>query len=124
MNLHAVAGPIVGVVNPPVIGKVHISRGYTTLPSGKRAPDYDTRLGVSLQVQALTGPELKQLDGLNIVGVKRGVYLSGDFEALNRAKEKGGDLLEFGGATWLVVMVFETWPDWCKVAVVEQTNGA
>lgn len=122
MNLHGLAGPLVGVVNPPVLGTVRVSSGYTTAADGKRSPSYTDIPGVPMQVQSLTGPELKQTEGLNIAGVKRGVYLSGNFETLSRKRSKGGDLLVFGGSTWLIVAVLETWPDWCKVAVTEQVD--
>jgi len=39
-----------------------------------------------------------------------------------RPLAKGGDLLDFGGQTWLVTAVLETWPDWCKVGVTLQLD--
>ena len=33
---------------------------------------------------------------------------------------KGGELVECNSQSWLVVKVLETWPDWCKVAIVYQ----
>lgn len=122
MNLHAIAGPIVAVVNPTVMGDLLVSMGSTTDDTGFRTPAYTTTSNVPMQVQALSGPELALTEGLNIQGVKRAVYLYGNVEGINRVDAKGGDLLKFGGKTWLVVAVLETWdgPGWCKVAVTEQ----
>lgn len=123
MNLHAVGGPLVARVNPTKSGTVHVSTGFTTDAAGIRKPRYTVHRGVPLQVQALTGSELKQLDALNVQGVVRGAYLYGDISGLVRARQKGGDMVQFDGRHWLVVAVLETWPGWCKVALSEQTNA-
>lgn len=122
MNLHALASPVVAVVNPPVTGTLRINGGYTTDAAGRRAPVFTDVEGVKMQVQALTGDELKQIDGLNIQGTKRAVYLFGDIQGANRPDAKGGDVLLFSNRVWLVITPLETWGegDWCKVAVVEQ----
>lgn len=123
MNLHAIAAPLVGVINQNVVGDLVTNQGYTTDAAGRRTPTLVATAGVRMQVQALSGPELAQLDGLNIQGVKRGVYLYGDVQGVNRPEAKGGDLLRFGGREWLVVAVLETWgeAEWCKVAVTLQS---
>lgn len=123
MNLHAIAAPLVGVINENVVGDLATNQGYTTDAAGRRTPTLVTTAGVRMQVQALSGPELAQLDGLNIQGVKRGVYLHGDVQGVNRPEAKGGDLLRFSGKEWLVVAVLETWGEaqWCKVAVTLQS---
>jgi hypothetical protein len=123
VNLHAIAGPIVGVVNPNKTGNLYLSTGYTTGANGKQIPSYDPFEDVVMQVQALTGPELRQLDALNIEGTRRAVYLYGNVEGVNRPRNKGGDLLTFDGETWLIVVVLEAWGDWCKVAVALQKGG-
>ncbi len=123
MNLHAIAGPIVGIVNPNKVGRLSLSTGYATAANGKQAPRYDAFDDQVMQVQALTGPELRQLDALNIEGTRRAVYLYDNVEGVNRPRDKGGDLLEFDCETWLVVTVLEAWDVWCKVAVVLQKDG-
>lgn len=126
MNLHGIVSPLIAAVNPHVVGSVLASAGYTTAPSGKRTPNFSRTDGVTMQVQALAGEELKLVDGLNIQGVKRAVYLFGDIKGVDRVEAKGGDLLEFLGSTWLVVTVLETWDTagWCKVAVAKQDASA
>ena len=76
-----------------------------------------------IQVQALTSPELRQLDSLNIQGVMKAVYLSGRWHGAVRVGQQGGDLLKFHGQTWLAVQVIENWSTWSKLAVVLQ-NGS
>ena len=76
------------------------------------------------QVQAMTAGDLRQVEGLNLNGTKRGIYLDGSINGVVRVYLKGGDLITFpDGSTWLVAMVLEQWPDWCKVAATLQ-DGA
>lgn len=135
MNLHAIAAPYVAIVNPAVPGALLVSSGYTTSAAGKRTPAYAASVAVMVQVQALSSGELELMEGLNIQGVKRGMYLNGDVKGVDRAAGDGGDLITFDssadvpgalqGTTWLVSVVLETWDTggWCKVGVVKQ-NGA
>jgi hypothetical protein len=99
--------------------------GYTTAPDGDRTPT-QVSIQVRANVQALSGSDLRHVDGLNIQGVMRSVYLYGDVEGIVRADGKGGDMLQFamtpGGEVhnWLVTQVIETWARWCKVIVTLQ----
>ncbi len=97
--------------------------------SGDRVPTYATVTDVPMNVQALSGPDLKQLDGLNIQGIVRAIYLNGEIEGLDRPDMRGGDLLliptGLSGSTpdvWLVKAVIEAWDSdgWTKVAAVLQ----
>lgn len=122
MNLHGIAGPIVAAVNPTVTVTVWTSTGSTTGADGRQTPTYASRTAQA-QIQALTYRDLVQTDGLNMNGVKRAVYFYGDVEGIVRSADRGGDLVTFPDDTvWLVAMVLEAWPDWCKVAVVLQTD--
>lgn len=124
MNLHAIAGPIVGIISGTAIGNLYTNDGYDTLPSGKRGTKYIKTTDVPMQVQALTGPELQLTESLNIQGVKRAVHLMGDVRGVDRASGVGGDILEFAGAYWLVGIVLETWDasGWCRVAAIKQNE--
>ncbi|CAG4887971.1 hypothetical protein [Paraburkholderia saeva] len=126
MNLHGLVSGVVGTVNPFVPVTLNRSTGYTTADDGKRTPTY-TASPQSAQVQGLSAPEIQHLDGLNITGVLRKAYLNGDWRGVYRPDNQGGDLFVFAGAapvppslqgtTWKVVQVFETWPDWCALAI-------
>ena len=120
------ANGVTQAVNPNIDATLLRANGYTTDATGHRTPN--TRaIQVKAQVQALTARELAQMDGLNVEGVMRAVYLYGDIEGVVRADSKGGDVLEFRETpysfvrSWRVVTVLETWPEWCKVAVVMQS---
>lgn len=128
MNLHAIAGPVVAVVNPFIPVTIKVSTGSTRNPDGSRTPTYASTTA-SAQVQALQFRDIAQLQGLNLQGTRRKIYLSGDFEGLVRSQNKGGDLIIFpndgsqwANSVWLVAMVLETWPDWCSVAVTLQVD--
>lgn len=99
--------------------------GYTTAPDGTRTPG-QTSTPVNANVQALSGTDLRHMDGLNIQGVMRSVYLYGDVEGIVRAQGRGGDMLQFPMTpgsdvqNWLVTQVMESWPHWCRVIVTLQ----
>lgn len=124
MNLHQLASRAISAVNPFVRAEVRISTGYTEASDGTRTPLYGAAIPAVVQVQPLSADEMHQVDGLNIQGIKRAIYLNGRWDGLVRPDRKGGDLVTMlGGDTWLVVVVLEYWPDWCKVAVTLQ-NGS
>lgn len=130
MNLQAITAGAIGAVNPFVAASLLRSNGYTIAADGSQVPAYHAPAAVRAQVQALTNKDLKQLDGLNIQGVKRAIYLQGDVRGLSSAQGVGGDLIVFGATatpdvantTWLVVTVLETWATWSKVGVTLQTD--
>lgn len=128
MNFHALVRPLITAVNPDITGTWRESTGRTVDTGGRPTPTYTDHTGVRMQVQALTGRDLKHANFISQQGVRRSVYVYGNYQGVARPDSKGGDLLIFpevpGGAnkTWLVVEVFETWPDWCKVGVVLQTD--
>lgn len=73
------------------------------------------------QVQPMSFGELRQMEGLNLGGVRNKVYLFGIVDAVVRPERKGGDLLTIASAPWagnyLMPVVFETWPGWCSAAI-------
>ncbi|WP_246216994.1 hypothetical protein [Paraburkholderia panacisoli] len=125
MKLRTIAnGAIQGINRNQQITWVQNS-GYTTAADGTRTPN-QASTPVWANVQALSGTDLRHMDGLNIQGVMRSVYLYGDVEGIVRANGQGGDILQFpmspGGTMhdWLVTQVMETWSEWCRVIVTLQ----
>jgi hypothetical protein len=124
MNLHAIVAPAISAVNPVVTCQLQVSTGYSTSASGQRVPIYAGAVSALVQVQSLTYDELRQLDALNIQGIRRKIYLSGTFNGLVRSQQKGGDLVTLpDGTIWLIVHVFEYWADWTSAAITLQ-NGS
>jgi hypothetical protein len=130
VNLHAVAGPIVAAVNPSSSATIAFSTGSAPQPGGGRTPTYSAPVPVTAQVQALTYRDLQQIEGLNLQGTRRAIYLYGDVEGIVRVTQQGGDIITFPGpiagfppgTVWLVAQALETWPGWCKVAATLQTS--
>jgi len=62
------------------------------------------------------------LDGLNIQGTVRAIYLRGTLAGVVRPNQTGGDIVKRknDAESWLVVKVLESWPDWTKAAIVLQ----
>lgn len=133
MNLHQIISGNITVVNPFLGVTVQSSAGYTTAPDGKQIPAYDPPVDdVPAQIQALTYRDLVQIDGLNLNGTKRAIYLNGTMNGVVRVLAKGGDLITVPAGTlpqfsddtvWLVALVLEQWDSWVKVAVVLQDGS-
>jgi hypothetical protein len=125
VNLSSIANSVITSVTPNLFGAVRVSTGYTTEADGTRTPTMQTFPNISMQVQALSGADLKQMDNLDLQAVVRAVYLNGTIEGLDRPAGKGGDIILFNNQVWLVTQVLEPWDagGWCKVAVTLQ-NGS
>lgn len=128
MNLHGIAGPVVGAVNPQIPVSVQVSTGPSAIAAdGSQTPTYAAPLTLIGQVQPISTRDLAQLEGINLGGVKWKIYLNGEIDAIVRPERKGGDLVVISTGrhqgTWLTVMILEQWPDWCVAAIVQQ-NGA
>lgn len=106
-----------------------LSGPITASFDGTRTPQFTSFPNLLMQVQALSAADLKQLDGLNLQGIVRSVYMSGFPQGVNRPAAQGGDLLMIPTGlsgttpdTWLVAGIIEQWDasGWTKVAVTLQ----
>lgn len=131
MNLHAIVRGAITTVNQDVPATLRRSNGYVINPDGTQVPGYTDVPGIPVQVQALSFQDLHQLDGLNIQGVRRALYLNGSAMGVVRNLQVGGDLFIFAdgilpeGNTWLVAHVLEQWgpgAEWCKCVITLQTS--
>ncbi len=116
MDLFNITSGAVSLVNDYVPAVIKINTGYVTAPSGKRTPSY-SQADVSVQLQELSSMDLKQMDSLNVQGITRVAYVHGNFSAINRANQTGGDILVVNGNEWLIVKIAELWYDWCKLII-------
>ncbi|HCR2010177.1 TPA: hypothetical protein ONC52_001999 [Enterobacter asburiae] len=121
MNLHQIVSGAIGTVNPFINATIKLFSGESTDRFGHPVPSY-TEEQVTGQLQPLGWKDLQQLDGLNITGVQKKFYVNGFYSATSRITQNGGDLLIIDGRTWLIKTVLEWWPDWCSVAIQEQTD--
>ncbi len=124
MDLRGLANGVTATVNPNKTVTVRRSTGYTIGAGRKQVPGYADPVTGPAQIQALDANDIKQLDGLNIQGTVRAIYLRGVLAGVVRPDGTGGDLVEIGAETWLVVKVLEGWPTWTKAAIVLQMPGA
>ena len=120
MDLRSISNSVSSTVNSNETVTVLRSTGYTIGVGRKQVPSYAAPITGPAQVQALDGNDLKQLDGLNIQGNLRAIYLRGVLNGVSRPETKGGDIVQRGAQSWLVVKVLETWPMWTKAAIVLQ----
>lgn len=120
MDLRGLANGVTTTVNPNQTVTVLRSTGFTTGAGAKQVPSYAAPVSGPAQIQALDADDIKQLDGLNIQGTIRAIYLRGTLAGVVRPNQTGGDLVTIGGVTWLVVKVLESWPDWTKAAICLQ----
>jgi hypothetical protein len=122
MDLRSLCNSVSTVINPNVVGDVYVSTGWTKDPlTLRQIPGYAAPVTGPIQIQALDGEDLKQLDGLNLQGVIKAAYLRGVLAGVIRPDSTGGDKIVLAGKTWLVVKVIEGWATWTKVAIVLQS---
>jgi hypothetical protein len=131
MNLHGIVRGQVTAINADISVTLKQSTGYTTSSDGTQVPSYSTA-PAQAQIQALSGKDIRQLDGLNLQGTLAAVYFYGAVAGIVRASSQGGDLIVVASGayagTWLCSQVLEQWSDggpasWCKICAVLQ-NGA
>lgn len=127
MDLRGIANQVSNTVNPNITVVLQTSAGYTIGAGQRQVPSYNPPVTGPAQVQALDNSDLKQLDGLNIQGSIRAIYLRGALAGVIRPDSKGGDIITIAApaplqlqGTWLVTKVLESWPDWTKAAIVKQ----
>jgi len=120
MDLRGIANGVSSTVNPNKTVTVRRSTGYTIGAGRKQVPGYADPVTGPAQIQALDANDIKQLDGLNIQGTVRAIYLRGVLAGVVRPDGTGGDLVQIDGQNWLVVKVLEGWPTWTKAAIVLQ----
>lgn len=122
MNLRATVNTATRAINPNFTATLFISTGNTTV-NFVQTPTY-TQSTVQAQVQPMTTGDIRMLEGLDIQGAEKAIYLNGAALAISRIKKLGGDLIVFAngtlpeGNTWLILANLEQWggSTWCKVA--------
>lgn len=124
MDLRGIANGVSSTVNPNQTVTVLRSTGYTIGAGRRQVPGYAAPITGPGQIQALDANDIKQLDGLNIQGTIRAIYLRGVLAGVIRPDGTGGDIVQIDGQEWLVVKVLEGWPTWTKAAIVLQMPGA
>ena len=131
MDLRGLANGVTTTVNPNQTVTVLRSTGFTMGAGAKQVPSYAAPVSGPAQIQALDADDIKQLDGLNIQGTIRAIYLRGTLAGVVRPNQTGGDIIQIKDPTtgdvletWLVVKVLEGWPTWTKAAIVLQMPGA
>lgn len=122
MDLRGIANGVSSTVNPNKTVTVLRSTGYTIGAGRKQVPSYAAPITGPAQIQALDGKDLKQLDGLNIQGTIRAIYMRGALAGVIRADQVGGDIVQIDGQNWLIVKVLESWPNWTKAAIALQVD--
>jgi len=128
MNLHALVRGAINAVNPDSLGVIRRNAGtYSTAPDGTQVPDYLPDVpDVVMQVQPLSGRDLKQAEALNLTTLDLAVYVNGEVTGVDRTTARGGDLIYVHGAWWLVTAVLEAWSPtagWTKAGVTKQVGG-
>ena len=120
MDLRGIANGVTSTVNPNQTVTVLRSTGYTIGAGRRQVPSYAAPVTGPGQIQALDANDIKQLDGLNVQGTIRAIYLRGTLAGVVRPNQTGGDIVQISGQDWLVVKVLEGWPTWTKAAICLQ----
>ncbi|HGC3529553.1 TPA: hypothetical protein ACIYHI_005124, partial [Escherichia coli] len=106
--------------NIPAILKKYA--GETIGPGRKPIPSYLPDQHVTIQLQPISRGDMQHIDGLNIQGLAKVIYVNGNYFSVQRELEQGGDIFVINGEQWLVVEPIELWPDWCRLIAVLQVS--
>jgi hypothetical protein len=120
IDLRAISNNAIQSINKDVAVSVLKSTGYIIGAGAKQVPSYAAPIPGLAQLQALSGNDLKQLDGLNIQGVKKAIYFKGVLSGIIKPNSLGGDVVHIGTEKWLIVQVLENWNTWTKAVIVYQ----
>jgi len=124
MNLHGLASGAINIVNPFVPVTIAQSAGWTMSPDGTQVPSYTLVPDVMVQLQPMSSEDLIQIEGLNLTGQKQAIYFTGNWNTIVRTIQIGGDMFLLpDGTWWLAAVNLENWPDWSKLAIVQQVSG-
>jgi len=122
VNLHGIASPMIGIVNPFVMAQLVASTGKTVNADGSVTPGYAAPVSILVQAQELSFKELQHIENLNLQGIMKSIYCPGTVQAVNRLAGTGGDKIVIGADTYLAVAITEQWPDWVRVIGQLQVN--
>ena len=121
MNLHALTRTVITAVHPDRQVRVLGSAGQTIGPDYVQRPVWRPCVEVAAQVQPVPDKTLQWLLQTRGNSIWRDVYVYGALYGLDRARERGGDLLYFDGYEWQVDQVLEDFAPgagWTKVRVI------
>ena len=121
IDVFGLAGNATQSINSFIPATLKASNGYTVNSDFSITP-VDTDVCIWIEVQAVSGQDLQQIENINQQADMRAVYIKGGIKALNRPLQYGGDIINFYGSDWLVTQSLEEWGDaeWCKVLVTRQ----
>jgi len=121
MNLHEIASTAISAINPSISAVLKKSDGYTIDANGTQQPTY-IDYNVKIRSHATSESDLRHIESLNLSGILRRVYISGQLHNINRLESSGGDLLIFDEKTWLIVHIIEQWGKWCSAIIQLQVT--
>lgn len=128
MNLHRIVSGAVGAVNPRIYVSVQVSLGDSVNADFTTTPKFAPAVTVLAQVQPVTWRDIQQIEGLNLQGTRKSIYLNGQIDGLVRPTNQGGDIITFpDGTVWLVAMILEAFnitAGWTKAAITQQNQIA
>lgn len=122
MNLRQIANNAITSINPNIPAVLKKYAGEIIGPGRKPTPSYLPDQNVTIQLQPISRGDMQHVDGLNIQGLAKVIYVNGNYFSVQREMEQGGDIFVINGEQWLVVEPLELWPDWCRLIAVLQVS--
>lgn len=123
MNLRQIANNAITSINPNISAILKKYASETIGPGRKPVPSYLPDQNVTIQLQPISRGDMQHVDGLNIQGLAKVIYVNGNYFSVQREMEQGGDIFVINGEQWLVVEPVELWPDWCRLIAVLQVSA-
>lgn len=122
LNMHAMTRSVITGINPDVEVTILRSAGWEVNAQYEQVPTWAPPVKVKAQIQPVPDKVLQFLLMQRQNSIWRDVYLDGDWTALRRATEQGGDLLYWDDYEWQVDQILEGWAPtvgWTKLRCVQ-----
>ncbi len=110
-------------INPDTPIVIVRIQGYTVAADGGQVPNELTPEPEMAQIQPIQTSDLEHINNYNSAKKYEDLWIEGNWNALNRAEETGGDLIYYDGFEWLVHSIPEKWArgsNWTRVRVIQQ----
>lgn len=104
-------------------GTYMVSAGCPDMVDGS---NFTSELVVMGQIQPVGWRDIQMMEGMNLQGTRKKIWLYDRFDGLIRVSDKGGDLIiDEDGNVYLVAMVAEQWDKrvWCSVFATLQDGS-
>lgn len=123
VNLHNLVRSAISSINPDQTVQIKKFIRQEHQPGGIDIPVYSDPITVVAQAQPVASDEIQHINNYVSSSKYENLWITGNWQGLNRRSETGGDIIIWNGHNWYIDDVAEDWDPtagWTKVRCVQQ----